>query len=171
MLFSSWLRNCKGSLERRAALNQIRRRKPRDPRVDPRPQLEALEDRTLLSPYLVTTTADSGPGSLRDAITQINADTNHTLYASPSNSSVDEIDFNVTAASDVAGGGSGYNSTTGVATITPQTSLPSITNAVLIDGYTQAGGSGNTNPFGQADNAVLKVELNGSAVANAYGLV
>jgi hypothetical protein len=133
--------------------------------------LEPLEDRTVPSAYIVTTTADGGAGSLRDAITQINADTNHTLYASPSNSSVDEIDFNVTAASDVAGGGSGYNSTTGVATITPQTSLPSITNAVLIDGYTQAGASGNTNPFGQADNAVLKVELNGSAVVNAYGLV
>ena len=33
-----------------------------------RPHLEILEDRTLLSNYLVTTTADSGPGSLRQAI-------------------------------------------------------------------------------------------------------
>src|SRR5215471_2335152 len=67
-------------------------------------RLEALEDRSLPSAYLVTTTADSGPGSLRDAITQVNADTNHTLYTSPSNSSVDEIDFNITAASDTGGG-------------------------------------------------------------------
>src|SRR5205085_8910921 len=81
--------------------------------------LERLEDRTVLSaPYVVNTTADSGPGSLRDAINQINADTSHALYASPSNPSVDEIDFNITAASDTGGG---YNAGTGVATITPPT--------------------------------------------------
>ena len=44
---------------------------------------------------MVTTTADSGPGSLRDAINQINADVNHALYFSPSNPAVDEIDFAV----------------------------------------------------------------------------
>jgi hypothetical protein len=82
------------------------------------PHVQALEDRMLLSAYLVTTTADTGPGSLRDAITQVNADTSHILYPSPSNSSVDEIDFNITAASDTGGG---FNSATGVATITPPT--------------------------------------------------
>jgi parallel beta-helix repeat protein len=119
------------------------------------------------APYVVHTTADSGAGSLRDAITQVNADASHS-YASPSNPSVDEIDFNITAASDT---GRGYNPSNGVATITPQASLPAITNAVFIDGYSQAGASGNTNPFGQADNAVLKVELNGAAVANANALM
>ncbi len=139
--------------------------------------LEVLEDRTLLSPYIVTTTADNGnntspiAGSLRDAINQINADTSHALYANSSNPNVDEIDFNITAASDAAGGGTGFNGTTGVATITPQSALPTITNAVLIDGYTQSGASGNTNAFGLADNAVLKVELDGSqAGAGVDGL-
>lgn len=80
---------------------------------------------------------------------------------------MDEIDFNVTSASDTGGG---FNATTGVATITPQSGLPGITNAVFIDGYSQPGSSGNTNPFGQADNAVLKVELNGSAAGNVNGL-
>jgi hypothetical protein len=111
---------------------------------------------------VVTTTADSGPGSLRDAINQINADTGHTLYASPSNPSVDEIDFNITAASDTGGG---YNSTTGVATIAPQSALPTITNHVIIDGYTQPGSSPNTNPMGGADprdNAVRLIVLDGS---------
>jgi titin len=121
--------------------------------------LELLEERTVLSPYVVTTTADSGLGSLRDAITQINADTSHTLYASPSNSNVDEIDFNITAASDTGGG---YNATTGVATITPQSHLPFISNSVIIDGYTQPGTSPNT--LAQGDNAVLKVQLNLSAI-------
>jgi hypothetical protein len=49
-------------------------------------QLETLEHR-LLPSITVTNTNDSGPGSLRDAITQINADTSHTLYPSPSNRS------------------------------------------------------------------------------------
>jgi hypothetical protein len=74
-----------------------------------RPWLEVLEDRALLSAYVVTTTADCGPGSLRDAINQVNADTSHALYASPSNPAVDEIDFNITAGSDTGGG---FNATT-----------------------------------------------------------
>src|SRR5262249_31483121 len=49
----------------------------------------------LPSAYSVTTTADSGSGSLRDALTQINAHTSHTLYPSPTNPNVDEIDFNI----------------------------------------------------------------------------
>ena len=57
-----------------------------------KPFLEQLEDRTVLSaPYVVNTTADSGPGSLRDAIAEVNTDTSHTLYPSPGNPSVDEI--------------------------------------------------------------------------------
>jgi hypothetical protein len=119
--------------------------------------VEILEDRTLLSPYLVTTTVDSGPGSLRDAITQVNADTSHTLYPSPSDPSRDEIDFQVTAASDAAGGGTGFNSATGVATFTPQSTYPTITNAVLINGYTQPGAAPNTLAIG--DNATLKIQL------------
>jgi streptogramin lyase len=117
-----------------------RRESSRRPQVSIfRPRLEVLEDRTLLSPYIVTTTADSGPGSLRDAITQINADTNHALYASPSNPNVDEIDFNITAASDAAGDGTGYNAVTGVATIQPQSALPTITAPVVLNAASQSG--------------------------------
>jgi parallel beta-helix repeat protein len=117
----------------------------------------------VLSPYLVTTTADSGPGSLRDAITQVNADTSHTLYTSPSNSNVDEIDFNITAASDTGGG---YNATTGVATITLQTALPTIRNAVIVNGYSQVGAQANT--LSQGDNAVLKIQLDEQNLATQY---
>lgn len=132
MLFSSWLRNYKHSLGCRSSWNQTRRRKSPVRRVAPRPRLEVLEDRTLLSAYIVTTTADSGAGSLRDAINQINADTSHALYASSSNPNVDEIDFNITGASDTGGG---FNPTTGVATISPSSALPAITNAVIINGH------------------------------------
>jgi hypothetical protein len=156
-----------------------------------RPRLEALEDRALPSAYVVTTTADSGPGSLRDAINQINADTSHALYASPSNPSVDEIDFAITASSDTGGG---FDAPTGVATIAPLSSLPSITNAVLINGYTQGynpdgtptplAASPNTllgpcalgstdstlHPENYGDNAVLKVDLDGISAGATIGL-
>jgi hypothetical protein len=52
MLFSSWLRNWKRSLERRSALSHIRRLRPPACRFAPRLFLEALEDRTVLSPVL-----------------------------------------------------------------------------------------------------------------------
>ncbi len=43
-----------------------------------RPRVEVMEDRTLLSSFLVNTTADSGPGSLRQAILDSNAATGST---------------------------------------------------------------------------------------------
>jgi CSLREA domain-containing protein len=52
--------------------------------------------------------------------------------------------------------------TSGVATISPATGLPPITQPVLINGYSQPGSSANTLAVG--DNAVIKVELNGSKV-------
>jgi hypothetical protein len=61
MLFSSWLRYWKRSLERRSALPQTYRWKPAARRWTHRLRLEALEDRTLLSPVLaVTNLAVSG---------------------------------------------------------------------------------------------------------------
>jgi hypothetical protein len=132
--------------------------------------LETLEDRTLPSAYVVTTTADSGLGSLRDAINQINADTSHTLYPSPGNPGVDEIDFAITAASDTGGG---YNSGTGVATFTPHSALPAITNAVLLDGYTQGQGTplaASRNDLAIGDDAHLKIVLDGSNAPPADGL-
>lgn len=78
----------------------------------------------------VTNTADSGPGSLRQAITDANA-----------NWSIDRIEFNIPTTD------AGYNATTGVYTITvSSTELPAIGNRVLtIDGSTQTAATGNTN--------------------------
>src|SRR5439155_9779931 len=56
----------------------------------------------------------------------------------------------------------------GVHTITPATPLDPSTEPVVIDGYTQAGASVNTDPF--ATNAVLLIELDGSATTGAAGL-
>jgi hypothetical protein len=77
-----------------------------------------MEDRTLLSTFLVSNTGDSGPGSLRQAI----IDSNNAV--GPTNT----IDFDI--------------SRTGVQTFFPLTPLPAISNPVLIDGSSQPGYAG-----------------------------
>ncbi|HEV7903867.1 MAG TPA: carboxypeptidase regulatory-like domain-containing protein [Pyrinomonadaceae bacterium] len=96
---------------------------------------------TILS---VTNTNDTGAGSLRQAIIDSNA-----------TAGVQSINFQIASA--------------GVQTITLASALPQITDAVIIDGYTQPGASANT--LANGDNAVLFVELNGAqAGAGAHGL-
>ena len=72
-----------------------------------RPLLERLEDRALPSAYVVTTTADSGPGSLRQAILDANTAGTGTA-ANP-----DLIAFDIPTTDP------GYNSATGAFTIQP----------------------------------------------------
>ncbi len=86
--------------------------------------------------YTVTTTADAGAGSLRQAILDANG-----------NPGADTIEFNIPGS--------------GVHTISPATVLPTITDPVSIDGYSQPGASANTDPVG--DDAVLLIEIEGSA--------
>src|SRR4029077_17678603 len=79
-----------------------------------RPWLEVMEDRTLLSTFLVNNTGDSGAGSLRQAILDANAKVGSDI-----------INF------DIPGGG--------VHTIEPASDLPEISELVLIDGWSQPG--------------------------------
>ncbi len=102
--------------------------------------------------YTVTNTGDSGAGSLRDAINQSNASVGVT----------DTIAFNVT--------GTGCAGSPAVCTIKPLAPLPNITDAVIVDGYTQPGSNPNTLAVG--DNAVLLIELDGSQIGTfAYGFL
>jgi len=94
--------------------------------------------------YTVTNTADSGAGSLRDAITQSNASVGVT----------DTIAFNIT--------GAGCAGTPTVCTIQPASALPSLLDPVILDGYTQPGSSPNTLAIG--DDAVILVEIDGSGL-------
>ncbi len=91
----------------------------------------------LAAVFTVTTTADSGVGSLRQAILDANG-----------NAGDDTIAFGI------PGGG--------VHTIAPASALPTITDAVTIDGYTQPGSSANTNPPDQGTSAVILVEIDGT---------
>src|SRR6476660_972465 len=89
--------------------------------------------------FTVSNTADTGTGSLRQAITDANA-----------HSGLDTIAFNIPE--------------TGVQTITPATQLPSITSPVTLDGYTQPNSSPNT--LANGDNAVLLIEISGAILGN-----
>ena len=87
-------------------------RRPRQPNV------EGLEGRLLFAIFPVTTTADSGVGSLRQAILDANA--------APG---LDSIEFGIG---------------TGAQTITPATALPTVTDAVVITGESQPGFAAGT---------------------------
>jgi len=114
-----------------------------EPAGPPLPRLvTSMPLRAFAATYTVTTTADVGAGSLRQAILDANA-----------NPGLDEIVFNILGA--------------GTQTIQPLSALPTITDPVVIDGYTQPGASPNTNVPGLGLNAVLKIELDGTMVAGA----
>jgi len=93
--------------------------------------------------FVVSSVADSGVGTLRQAILDANG-----------SAGTDTITFAIA--------GSGLH------TISPATNLPNITEAVIIDGYSQSGASANTLALG--DNAVLQIEINGANVSNGTGL-
>ena len=59
----------------------------------------------------------------------------------------------------------------GVCTIQPLSALPTVLDAITIDGYTQPGASPNSNPAGTVFNTVLTIELSGAlAGVGASGL-
>jgi hypothetical protein len=95
--------------------------------------------------YTVTSDADSGPGTLRDAITQANASTGVA----------DTINFAIAPLG-------------GLKTINLLSPLPAITDSLEILGDTQSGSVQNTMAVGS--NAVLNIELNGAGAGAAIGL-
>jgi hypothetical protein len=99
--------------DRHASAREHARRSPVKPRAL-RPRLEALEGRMLLTPYPVTSNLDSGPGTLRQAITTLDAN----------GGSDNTIDFAIN---------------TGNLTIELASPLPTITAPVDIDGDSQPG--------------------------------
>jgi len=88
------------------------------------------------STFTVTNTNDSGAGSLRQAITDANG-----------NAGLDTISFNIAGS--------------GVHTIQPLSTM-TITDAVVLDGFTQAGSSPNTLLVG--NDAAYTIEIDASTV-------
>ena len=93
----------------------------------------------------MTSTGDSGAGTLRQAILDANA-----------NPGADTIGFGIVGS--------------GVHTIAPTSALPAITGPLTIDGYTQSGSSANTNPTSDGLNTVLRIEIDGTGLGTAPGL-
>ena len=130
---------------------------------------------------LVVNTSDSGPGSLRQAILDADADPgpntilfsmhandpNHFYYANDGIAGhVTQADITpTTAASDSSISNIDPDHPYSWWSIQVSSALPSITNATTIDGYSQPGASANT--LGTGDNAVLRIEIDG---ANVSGL-
>jgi hypothetical protein len=86
--------------------------------------------------FTVTSSADSGAGTLRQAILDANG-----------NPGADAIAFHIEGS--------------GVHTIVPESSLPVITDPVMIDGFTQPGSSPNVGGSSEADGSVHTIELDG----------
>jgi uncharacterized repeat protein (TIGR01451 family) len=99
--------------------------------------------------FTVTNTNDSGPGSLRQAIMDSEAQgatlalPNHIVFAIP------ETD-------------SGKDAASGAFILRPLSPLPPIFTPTVVDGYTEPGASANTNPIDQADNAHIRIVVDGS---------
>jgi len=91
----------------------------------------------------VTNTSDSGPGSLRKAMLDVNA-----------NIVGGKIEFNIPGA--------------GPHKIAPSTPLPVLVHPTIIDGYTQPEARANT--LGDGDDAIVKIELSGENLPGATGL-
>jgi hypothetical protein len=112
-----------------------------------RPSIEALEERSLLATITVTGTGDTiakdGVVTIREAITAANTNADPSGDTRPGDPGSDTIAFNIPG--------------TGVHTIHLTSALPTITDPILIDGYSQPGSRANT--LADGDDAVLLIEL------------
>src|SRR5580765_6648101 len=93
--------------------------------------------------FTVTTTNDTGAGSLRAAINSANG----------TGGSTNLIQFNILP-------------TNTLQTITPVTQLPTITRPVIIDGYPQPGAATNSNALASGFNGKLLIEISGAILGN-----
>lgn len=114
-------------------------------RVRSGPQIEGMEARLLFAKFFVDTTADSGPGSLREAIVGVNAND----AAAPVD---DEILFNIAPG--------------GLHTIGVLSPLPEITGNVTIDASTQPGYEPSGGPVIVLDGRGAGAGVSGLRIAS-----
>ncbi|MEO8054808.1 MAG: CSLREA domain-containing protein, partial [Acidobacteriota bacterium] len=117
------------------------------------------------------TTANDGKCTLREAITAANTDTASGAAAGECAAGalgLDTIVFAIPAATDP-----GCVVGTGVCTIIPAFTLPNITSAITIDGYTQTGAVANTNTVASrlGLNGALKIQLRASPAGSIDGVI
>ena len=114
--------------------------------------------------FVVTNTGDSGPGTLRDAITNANSDPN---------AGVDNIVFEIPAST--AGNQNipvpGFDPITQTWIITLASPLPPITHPVTIDGYTQANTAVAFRYPTQVTSAVQTLLIGGDPTGGSFNLI
>jgi hypothetical protein len=120
--------------------------------------LSLTSTRTDAATITVTGTGDAiavdGVVTLREAITSANNNANvNADVVAVGAYGTDTINFNIA--------GDGYH------TISPSIALPTISDPVIIDGYTQPGSARNTQV--SSDDAVPLIELEGSSAGDANG--
>ena len=103
------------------------------------------------------TIASDGNCTLREAITNANADTDSTSGDCTAGVGADTIEFNIAPLNG------------GVKTIAIASSLPSISQTVIINGFTQNGASVNTVSFPNPLDSSLKIEIDGSGMGSGGG--
>jgi titin len=132
-------------LERSLSMSLFSRRtpRPRPSRPTCHPQLETLECRLSPAVFTVTNVADSGAGSLRQAILKANA--------TPGSNTIK------------------FTIGTGLQVIAPTSPLPAITNPVVIDGTTQPGFSGT--PLIDLDGLFAGTSANGLVISAGMSTV
>ncbi len=135
-------------------------------------RVEQLEDRRMLAAGI--TVNSTGDANVRDAfltlreailvnnrtlaVASLSAQEQAQVIGTPTASDTDTIGFNIAGV--------------GLHTISPTSALPTITDPVLIDGYTQAGASANSAAPNQPLNTALRIELAGDLAGSvANGLV
>jgi len=107
--------------------------------------LEGLEDRSVPAVFTVANTTDSGPGSLRQAILDANA-----------TPGADSIAFALPDSLKSPGGWW---------TIQPLTSLPALTDTVLVDGWSQGGAGYHGAPRVLLDGSITAAVVDGLVIA------
>ncbi len=111
----------------------------------------------------VTSTGDAidptdGQVTLREAITAANQNANFGDVVGVGAYGNDTIDFDIPGA--------------GVQTIRPLSALPTITDPLTIDGYSQPGSAPNTNPVGQGLNGTPLIEIDGEDAGDVrFGMI
>jgi hypothetical protein len=117
--------------------------------------------------YTVTTTEDSGTGSLRAAILAAN---NHPNNVPPGSAPIrDQISFNIQSGNCHSVSGST------ICTIVPTSALPAITDPVIVNGLSQGGSAYNSRPLIELSGTSAGALVDGLTItagnSEVYGLI
>ncbi len=111
-------------------------------------------------------TTDDAACTLREAITNVNdqADTYDDCTGVGTYGTNDTIEFNISGTADfTVSSQNGY-------TIAPTSGLPSLSQSVTIDGYSQPGAQANAAIAPNPMNGILLIELDGTSAGNTNGI-